>query len=260
MSEREKVSSAHTDIMISYGTMDKDAEMTKERISLWEQEIKNHQEEIKNRQADIELALQNNKSISVKIEEISKLIDGSKSDTAAIYKEAEAKQKEYDDKTESLRFVQQELKSQNDIIYDLQQEVVRLESKNAKIESDTENVINRLWEEYELTYNTALELKKADFNMNEAQKEASSIRNQIKALGNINIDAIEQYKEVKEKFDDLAEQKKDLDEMISFVGTSKEALQMEERQLEMYHIAEGKEEEARIDELITTRIGHRQIG
>lgn len=212
MSEREKVSSAHTDILISYGTMDKDAEMTKERIALWEQEIKNHQEEIKNRQADIELTLQNNKSISEKIEEISKLIDGSKSDTAAIYKEAEAKQKEYDDKTESLRFVQQELKSQNDIIYDLQQEVVRLESKNAKIESDTENVINRLWEEYELTYNTALELKKADFNMNEAQKEASSIRNQIKALGNINIDAIEQYKEVKEKFDYLTEQKKDLDE------------------------------------------------
>ena len=48
--------------------------------------------------------------------------------------------------------------------------------------------------------------------MNEAQKEASSIRGQIKALGNINIDAIEQYKEVKEKFDYLTEQKKDLDE------------------------------------------------
>ena len=212
MSDREKVVSSHTDIMISYGTMDKDAEMVSQRISLWEQDIKNHQDEIKNRQADIESTLSGNKSINEKIEEISKLIDSSKSDTTAIYKEVELKQKEYDNKTESLRSVQIELKSQNDIIYDLQQEVVRLESKNAKIESDTENVINKLWEEYELTYNTALELKKADFNMNEAQKEASSIRGQIKALGNINIDAIEQYKEVKEKFDYLTEQKKDLDE------------------------------------------------
>ena len=53
--------------------------------------------------------------------------------------------------------------------------------------------------------------KREDFNMVESQKEAASLRAQIKALGNINIDAIEQYKEVKEKFDFLTEQKADLD-------------------------------------------------
>ena len=48
--------------------------------------------------------------------------------------------------------------------------------------------------------------------MAQAQREAQSLRSQIKALGNINIDSIEQYKEVKQKFDYLSEQKKDLDE------------------------------------------------
>ena len=121
-------------------------------------------------------------------------------------------QKGYESDTEKLKNIQNSLKEQNDTIYVLQQEVARLETKNAKLEADTEAVINKLWDEYELTYNTALEYKKADFDMNEGQKEASSLRMQIKALGNINIDAIEEYKEVKEKFDFLTEQKNDLDE------------------------------------------------
>ena len=121
-------------------------------------------------------------------------------------------QKDYDSHSEKLIKAQNDLKSQNDIIYDLQQEVVRLESKNEKLEADTEAIINKLWEDYELTYNTALEFKKTDFNMNEAVSEANSLKNQIKALGHINLDAIEQYKEVKERFDYLTEQKKDLDE------------------------------------------------
>ncbi len=121
-------------------------------------------------------------------------------------------QKGYEDDASKLRNIQTSLKEQNETIYLLQQETARLEAKNAKIESDAEHVINKLWDEYELTYNTALEYKKADFDMNEAQREATSLRNQIKGLGNINIDAIEEYKEVKEKFDFLSTQKADLDE------------------------------------------------
>ena len=120
-------------------------------------------------------------------------------------------QKGYENDTAKLKSIQNSLKEQNETIYLLQQETARLEAKNAKIESDVEAVINKLWDEYELTYNTALEYKKADFDYNEAQREASSLRGKIKQLGNINVDAIEEYKEVKEKFDFLTEQKADLD-------------------------------------------------
>jgi len=121
-------------------------------------------------------------------------------------------QKGYEDDASKLKNIQTALKEQNETIYLLQQETARLEAKNAKTEADTENVINRLWDEYELTYTTAMEYKKADFDVNEAQKEASELRSKIKSLGNINIDAIEEYKEVKEKFDFLSTQKADLDE------------------------------------------------
>ncbi len=121
-------------------------------------------------------------------------------------------QKGYENDANKLKNIQNSLKEQNETIYLLQQEVARLEAKNAKLESDVESVIERLWDEYELTYNSSLEYKKADLDMNDAQREASSLRSQIKSLGNINIDAIEEYKEVKEKFDFLSTQKADLDE------------------------------------------------
>ena len=76
----------------------------------------------------------------------------------------------------------------NEIIEQAKQEAEQI-SKNAKLEADTEAVINKLWDEYELTYNTALEYKKPDFDMNAGQKDAASLRTQIKGLGNINIDA-----------------------------------------------------------------------
>lgn len=121
-------------------------------------------------------------------------------------------QKGYENDANKLKSIQNSLKEQNETIYLLQQEAARLEAKSSKIEADMEHVINKLWDDYELTYNASLEYKKADFDMNEAQREASSLRGQIKGLGNINVDAIEEYKEVKEKFDFLSTQKADLDE------------------------------------------------
>jgi len=151
-------------------------------------------------------------------------------------------QRGYESDAAKLKSIQNSLKEQNETIYLLQQETARLEAKNAKIESDVENVINKLWDEYELTYNTALDYKKLDFDMNLAQKEASSLRSQIKSLGNINIDAIEEYREVKEKFDFLTTQKADLDETkLKLEGIIKEMQTvMVEKFVENFNIIQSR--------------------
>ncbi len=169
----------------------------------------------------MELSLKNNDiqnifAINEKLEKDISTLEGNITTNIEIMGEIAKKiidtQKGYESDANKLKNIQNSLKEQNETIYLLQQESARLEAKNSRIEADVENVINKLWDEYELTYNIALEYKKADFDVNSAQKEASSLRSQIKALGNINIDAIEEYKEVKEKFDFLSSQKADLDE------------------------------------------------
>ncbi len=209
---RDKIVEADTQNKIVISSFEKDIAVASEKLKQCDIDIKSNVEQTEQKLKDISFVAQQNKNIDKEIECVKQQIDNAKQNSGHLYQKIDAMQNDYDTKSQKLLAAQNELKSQNDIIYDLQQEVVRLEAKNEKLESDTEAIINKLWEDYELTYNTALEFKKTDFNMNEAVSEASTLRNQIKALGHINLDAIEQYKEVKERFDYLTEQKKDLDE------------------------------------------------
>ena len=113
-----------------------------------------------------------------------------------------------DNELEKLR---ESIKQLNERILVLQGEVVRIETKKNKIEEDLENAANRLWDNYELTYNSALEFKKDIGSLPEAQKVISQLKNSIRALGNINVDAIEEYKEVKGRYEFLSTQVADME-------------------------------------------------
>ncbi len=103
----------------------------------------------------------------------------------------------------------------------LQQEYGRIESKKAKAEYEIDAIINRLWEDYGLTYTTAAEFQVELESLTKAQREISRLKKEISSLGHINIDAIEEFKQVKERFtflsgqrDDLLEAKQSLEKVI----------------------------------------------
>ncbi|MBR1970456.1 MAG: chromosome segregation protein SMC [Clostridia bacterium] len=110
-----------------------------------------------------------------------------------------------------LEKLREAIKDLNERILVLQGEVVRVENKKLKIEEDLESASNRLWDDYELTYNNALEQKKDIGSLPEAQKRIVQLKNIIRSLGNINIDAIEEYKEVKERYEFLTTQVADME-------------------------------------------------
>ncbi len=105
-----------------------------------------------------------------------------------------------------------EIKRLNDTIYSMQNETVRLEGEKSKVDYKIETAVNRLWDEYEMTYSEAKECYVAGLSIPEAQKRISSLRGALKALGNVNVDAIEEYKEVKERYEFLSNQVKDMEE------------------------------------------------
>ena len=76
---------------------------------------------------------------------------------------------------------------------------------------ERENILNRLWEDYELTYSAAQEIAKEPENIKEASERLAELKSKIKALGSINIDSIEEYKAVSERYKFLTEQKDDLE-------------------------------------------------
>ena len=89
-----------------------------------------------------------------------------------------------------------------------------MDVKKTKLEEDIEEVINKMWEEYEITPNNVDGYEKPS-NVAETTKKVNSLRNGIKNLGSINIDSIEEYKQTKERYDFMCEQRLDLENSIS---------------------------------------------
>ena len=93
----------------------------------------------------------------------------------------------------------------------LDKEVFRLESRKEGYEEACEKQINYMWEEYELTYNHALEIR--DENLTDLaymKKQVQTLKNEIRSLGSVNVNAIEDYKNVSERYGFLKTQRDDL--------------------------------------------------
>ena len=103
-----------------------------------------------------------------------------------------------------------EIKSLREDVFTLSNEEARLTQRKIKHETELENTINNLWEEYELTYSDAVNYKKDLGTQTEVTKEIASLKRKISALGNVNVDAIEEYKAVSERYEFLTGQRDDL--------------------------------------------------
>lgn len=79
-----------------------------------------------------------------------------------------------------------------------------------KIETEEESLLGKLNEEYELTFAEALKYKEEHINLSEVKEQVGNLKREIAQLGVVNVGAIEEFKEVKEKFTFMSGQKEDL--------------------------------------------------
>ena len=85
-----------------------------------------------------------------------------------------------------------------------------LEIKMARQDTQLENAKEKLWDEFEVSYLQAIEFKKQDFVMSSAVRENREIKNRLKELGEVNVGAIQEYAQVKERYDFLTGQREDI--------------------------------------------------
>ncbi|MDD4496358.1 MAG: chromosome segregation protein SMC, partial [Eubacteriales bacterium] len=94
----------------------------------------------------------------------------------------------------------------------LQEEYSRVEVKKAKLETEMEALQDRMWNEYELTYSSALLLKKDIGSFTQAQKKITELRNNLKELGTVNVSSIEEYVKTKERYEFMSTQRNDMEQ------------------------------------------------
>ncbi len=90
-------------------------------------------------------------------------------------------------------------------------ELARLCERKEIMVKEYDDVIRRLYDEYQLTKTEAEQIGIEIDKPNEAKKSLVEIKSKIRSLGNVNVSAIEEYKEVKERYDFLTEQVEDVE-------------------------------------------------
>lgn len=86
----------------------------------------------------------------------------------------------------------------------------QLEIKKAKNDTQLDNMKDKLWNEFEISYAQAGDLRKEEFVMSSAVKESREIRKELKEIGDVNVGAIEEYKQVSKRYEFLTEQREDI--------------------------------------------------
>lgn len=174
------------------------------------QAIQKHRQSILEREGEIQLNKNNiqqlENQISVLKQEIERMVEGKNRDNQEIIKLQQLKTSCY-----------QRIEEKEDAVKEIRNEVSRIEEKYhraevqlTRAEVELNNLHDRMWQEYEITFIEAMDYKKDIDDLKKAEQEVSVLKNKIKSLGNVNVNAIEEYERLKERYDFLVAQKEDL--------------------------------------------------
>ena len=203
-----------TDLKISVSSFDESGISIDEMLERIGQDIENANNNIENKLQEIEKTKQETIKTQEDILNFGKEIDKIKSEVSNSSETIENLKQEKQEKSNQLEKLETKIEEQYQTLNSLKEQIVKIESKKAKQEQDVDDLINKLWQEYEITPNNASEYKKPD-NVQVAQRKTNELRREIADLGSINIDSIEDYKKMQERYDFMNEQRFDLEESIS---------------------------------------------
>jgi len=108
-----------------------------------------------------------------------------------------------------------DVQTQTETVFALQGEKDRLETKAEKVQNELDDTITHLWDAYELTFSAAEIYRKDIGPLGPAKAEAAQLRRQIRALGSVNVDAVAEYAEVRQRHDFLLTQIADLEKAMA---------------------------------------------
>lgn len=177
--------------------IEKEQEETNAQLAMLSSQLEQSRQEVQGRQEQAALVKQ--------------FLEQTKEEAAVWETELTAMQKEKEEQTREHKDFFQKRESLSEKMSQLDKELYRLNSQREKLEESNENHINYMWDEYEMTYSNALELKNEKLNdLSELQKLVPEWKGKIRALGDVNVNAIEDYKEVSARYEFLSSQHSDL--------------------------------------------------
>ncbi len=212
--ERESVSNALFAIKIDQNRVEAAREKDKNDIAAREADIETLTEKIANYETSLKENVENVAALEAEIHDLETRRAVSQLDADAAAEKLEGVEKRKADTDQVLGGMLTRITEINTRLANIEQEANRLEIQRVRCENEINNGRNRLWEEYELTLSAAKELAKNIVieNYKESAARIVELRSAIKALGPVNVNAVEEYEATVERYNFMSAQAKDMNE------------------------------------------------
>ena len=202
-----------TNLKISVSSFDESENSITEITDIIKKEIENSKTSINNKINEIENLKKENEKLEKDIKDNFNKIEEIQNEVKNSGQSIEKLKNERIKINEKVNQIEKEQTDKYRIIEDLKSQIIKLEVKKNKFDEEINNQINKLWDEYELTPNATSDFEKPT-NIQLTQKRANNLHEEIRNLGSVNMDSIEEYKNVKDRYDFMSEQRLDLENTI----------------------------------------------
>lgn len=210
--QREQQAEQLNDLRMQSMTCQKDIEVLQVSINALEQQQAGREGRVQELRAQTE-------ELKIKNNEIEAMIAGCRAEAQSLKAKSEeattraaevsAEREEAERKATELRGKERGLTEDKEKI---SKEVGRLEERKDAVQRDYDGLIARLWDDYELTRTEAEKIAEPIAEPGKAQRRLNELKNGIKNLGSVNVGAIEEYKEVSERYEFLSTQIADVEQ------------------------------------------------
>ncbi len=210
--EKETVQLRHSEeVHLAYASLEQQNAFILENITRIQEETEKFEIELKELDINKGNASEEIQEKEDKIQDLRETIENSKELFEEINTEIKsqvAKREELNQKHKAFLGKREELSRH---MSELDKECFRLSSRRESYEEASEKQINYMWDEYELTYNHAMELRNENLtDLSYMKRQIQALKGEIKKLGSVNVNAIDDYKSVSERYEFLKGQHDDL--------------------------------------------------
>ncbi len=209
--KREELAQTEAKINLEILALEKDIEAKREAVELLNRRMASHEGRLDDLNDEIAVIENANKEIEVKIAELTKQAQelhemgaSAKSDIEALV----AERTKCEARSAQLRSEERTKSAERE---KLSGELARLEERKAQMEKQLEDAVNKLFDEYQLTKSDAEALNIVIEDYQQANRSLQELKSKIRALGNVNVGAIEEYKEVSERYEFMKTQLEDIE-------------------------------------------------
>ncbi len=219
---RESISSEISALRLKSVGLSKDIQSAREAILQLESNIADSASEAERFEARISEINESISSEKQKITERENEAEEAKSSAKALeqrVREELSRGLEYEQQTETLRALQRSKSEEKETV---SADVSRITERRDNLKKESDSMINQLWESYSLTVSEAAEQAEEIEDLADAQKRLTEIKNKIRALGSVNTEAIDEYEEVRTRYEflsgqlsDVLQSKEELEKLIA---------------------------------------------